>query len=71
MPDESESQASALAKELMQTHYPDWYARFPDCARSHSFLTESSAMRWHPEQMSDPEGIFQMTAHQIAELLFS
>lgn len=70
MPDESESQASALAKELMQTHYPEWYARYPDCARSHRFLTESNAMRWYPERLSDPEGIFQMTATQITELLF-
>ena len=69
-PDESESQASQLARELMQQYYPEWYVRYPDCARSHRFLTESGAMRWHPEKLSDPEGVFQMTAHQIAELLF-
>ena len=69
--DNSESQATALAKELMQTYYPDWYARFPESARSHRYLTESSAMRWYPEQLSDPDGIFQMTARQIADLLFS
>ena len=71
LPDGGESDASRLASGLMQTHFPEWYARFPDCARPHSYLTASSAMRWHREVLADPEGLAEMTAEEVAEMLFS
>lgn len=69
LPDGSESQAVRLARDIMQTHYPQWYARFPNCARPHSYLTKSSAMRW--TMLSDGEGLGSMTAQQVAEILFA
>lgn len=71
LPDGGESEASRLAAHLMQIHFPEWYARFPDCARPHSYLTASSAMRWHEGVLADPEGIAQKTAEEVAEMLFS
>ena len=69
--DGSDSQAVKLAQTIMSTHYPDWYARYPDCSRSASYLEKSSAMRWNTNVLADKEGIRQMSAEQVVNLLFS
>lgn len=70
LPDGSSSQAVALAEQIMQTQYPSWYARYPDCACSYTYLTRSSAMRWNRETLPDPEGLSGMTAEEIVDFLF-
>lgn len=69
--DGSDSQAVKLAQTIMSTHYPDWYARYPDCSRPASYLEKSSAMRWNTNVLADKEGIRQMSAEQVVNLLFS
>ena len=69
-PDGSPTQATALAQQIMQTHFPDWYARYPETDRSHSYLTNSSALRWSDEVLTDGEGLRQMSAHEVVALLF-
>lgn len=69
--DGSDSQAVKLAQTIMSTHYPDWYARYPDCSRPASYLEKSSAMRWNTNVLADEEGIRQMSAEQVVNLLFS
>lgn len=69
LPDGSASQASNLAEAVMRTHFPDWYAKYPDCARPVSFLSGSSAMRW--QILDDPENLKAMPAEQIVEQIFS
>ena len=69
--DDSDSQAVKLAQTIMSTHYPDWYARYPDCSRPASYLEKSSAMRWNTNVLADEEGIRQMSAEQVVNLLFS
>lgn len=71
LPDGSESQASTLAKQIMQERFPDWYSRYPRCARSHAYLTGSSAMRWSSELLADPEGLRDMTAEEVVNLIFA
>ena len=71
MPDGSESQATGLAERIMRDYYPNWYARFPESARPHSYLTESSAMRWSADVLPDDEGLRNMTAEEIVEMLFA
>lgn len=71
LPDGNESQASALAAQIMQEQFPDWYSRYPRCARSHSYLTDSSAMRWSTEILTDTEGIRNMTAEEVVNLIFA
>lgn len=71
LPDGSGSQATALAKQIMQEHYPDWYRRYPDCTRSHSYLEQSSAMRWSNQVLQDEEGLRQLSAEEVVERLFS
>ena len=69
--DGSDSQAVKLAQTIMSPHYPDWYARYPDCSRPASYLEKSSAMRWNTNVLADKEGIRQMSAEQVVNLLFS
>lgn len=69
--DGSDSQAVKLAQTIMSTHYPDWYAHYPDCSRPASYLEKSSAMRWNTNVLADEEGIRQMSAEQVVNLLFS
>ena len=57
-----------LAEELMETYYPDWYRRFPECSRSKSYLKNASAMRW--SILEDPENMASMTAPEVAKLLW-
>lgn len=71
LPDGSPSEASALAEKTMETHFPNWYHRYPNCARPHSYLTKSSAMRWNTDILSDEEGLRQMTAEEVVEMIFS
>ena len=70
LPDGSESDATKLAEKIMKEHYPDWYARFPESARPHSYLTDSSAMRWSTDILSDYEGLREMTAEEVVEQIF-
>lgn len=70
LPDGGESQAAALAKSIMQTHYPDWYNRYPICTSPRSYLEKSSAMRWSADVLADNENLRNMTAQQVVQLLF-
>ena len=68
--DGSESDATALAERIMKENYPNWYARFPESARPHSYLTDSSAMRWSADVLSDFEGLRDMSAEEVADMIF-
>lgn len=71
LPDGSESEASMLAERITQVHFPDWYNRFPHCARSNTYLKNSSAMRWSADVLSDPEALRDMTAEEVVDLIFA
>ena len=68
--DGSKSDATALAERIMKEYYPNWHARFPDSARPNSYLTDSSAMRWYGEVLSDHEGLRDMTAEEVVGMIF-
>lgn len=70
LPDGSASQASILADHIMKTHYPAWYARYPQTSRPHSYLTDSNAMRWNSETLEDVDNLRQMTAEEVVAILF-
>ena len=70
LPDGSKSDAVVLAETIMRRHYPDWFSRYPECARPHSYLTKSSAMRWSSDVLSDEEGLYHMSAEEVVALLF-
>ena len=64
------SQAIELAEYYMQTYYPEWYEKYPDCSKENFYLTRSAQMRWNRETLADEEGIAEMTAEEVLELLF-
>lgn len=68
--DGSKSQAVTLAEQVMETHYPDWYAKYPKCDRPYSYLTTSSAMRWNRETLTDAENLSNMSAEKIVTKIF-
>lgn len=68
--DGSKSLAVSLAERIMQTYYPEWYAKFPECARPHSYLTGAAAMRWGREVLEDEEGLGLMSAEDVVSVLF-
>lgn len=71
LPDGSRSEASALAEQIMQERFPDWYSRYPRSARSHDYLKNSSAMRWSAYVLNDPENLRDMTAEEVVSLIFA
>ena len=68
--DGSKSLAVSLAEYIMQTYYPEWYAKYPECSRPYSYLTGSSAMRWTRDVLSDKEGLAEMSAEEVISALF-
>lgn len=70
LPGGGDSEAVLLAERIMSERYPEWYSRFPDCSRSNKYLTDSSSMRWHRTVLADDEGLTEMTAEEIVELIF-
>lgn len=64
------SMALELAKEIMSSHFPDWYKRFPDCSVSPSYLTSSSQMRWNATTFPDAIDLQNLTPEELLELLF-
>lgn len=70
LPDGSDSQAVLLAEQIMSTYFPSWYAKYPDCDCSHTYLTSSSAMRWSRDVLTDEEGLCGMSAEEVIGVLF-
>lgn len=69
-PDGSPSEATALAERIMKENFPHWYARWPDTSRPHSYLTASSAMRWNDTTLPDPNGLREMSAEEVVDMLY-
>ena len=44
---ESKSIAIELAEKFMSKYYPDWYEKYPDCAKPSSYLENVTLMRWY------------------------
>ncbi len=69
----ADSQAVALARRYMEKYFPEWYGKFPDCAKGSSYLTDYSRMRWDLSGnviMTDPDDYRNMTADEILQDLF-
>lgn len=70
LPDGRNSRATELAEHYMRTYYPDWYKKYPDCARAASYLTGSGQMRWDSGLLTDKEGIRKMGAEEVLKKIF-
>ncbi len=68
------SKAVALAETYMKTYFPEWYGKFPDCAKGFSYLTDYSQMSWDISGnviMSDPDRYRSKSANRILKDLFA
>ncbi len=69
----TESKAVELARKYMKKYYPEWYGKFPNCAKGYSYLTDYSQMSWDVSGnvvMSDPDHYRNKAAGQILKDLF-
>lgn len=70
LPSGGGSRAELLAKEYMSAYYPQWYERYSETGRDHSYLTDSARMRWSTEVLSDAEGLRKMDGEEVLRWLF-
>ena len=70
LPHTASSEAVQLAEEYMGRHYPDWYAKYPDCSRGYFYQTDSAQMRWNSETLTDDEGLTALSAEEVLQWLF-
>ena len=64
---EQKSQAVWLAEQYMQTCFPNWYKRYPNCSRGSFYKTQSTVMRWNHKVLADPDGIQNFTPEAVLE----
>ncbi len=64
------SQAIELAEKYMSIYYPKWYEKYPNCERNEDYLKKSSRMRWNRETLADDEGLQEMNAEEVLEIIF-
>lgn len=70
----ADSQAVRLAERYMKKYFPDWYAKYPDCKKDGSYLTDYAQMRWDTSGssvMTDPDGYQGMSAAGVLKDLFA
>ncbi len=69
---EERSEAVSLAEKFMKEQFPDWYAKFPDCAKGKGYLTNYDRLRWDLSGgvMTDYEGFSELTAEEVLTELF-
>lgn len=69
----ADSKAVRLARKYMSKYYPEWYKKYPNCAKGSSYLSHYARMRWDlsgKKIMTDPDGYRNMSAEQILKDLF-
>lgn len=69
----ADSEAVALARKYMKQYFPEWYGKYPNCAKGSSYLTDYGRMRWDLSGnviMSDPDHYRDKTADKILRDLF-
>lgn len=70
LPDGSESDASQLAEQIMQNHYPNWHTRYPNTARPHTYLQNTTTLRWSEATLPDPDDLRHFSAEEVIRQLF-
>ncbi|MBB5184322.1 hypothetical protein HNQ43_000357 [Faecalicoccus acidiformans] len=65
------SKAVELASSIMSTHYPKWFEKYPSCEVDLSYLTNYDQFQWNVDTLSDAQFIQNLSAEEIADLLWS
>ena len=67
----TDSEAVILAEQFMNDHYGEWYAKYPDCSKGMSYLTNYD--KFSPDTsgvIKDKEGLRNLNAAQVLAELF-
>lgn len=64
------SEATRLATEIMQNHFPDWYNRYPECGVDPGYMYNCVHMRWDTNVLRDEKHIQEMRGEEVASFLF-
>lgn len=70
LPDGSQSQAVSLAQQVMETYYPDWYARYPACDVSADYLENVSLLRITDTVFPDADKLRALSPEELVTFLF-
>lgn len=70
LPSGESSKAVELASSIMGTHYPGWFEKYPSCEVDLSYLTNYDQFRWNADTLSDAQFIQNLSAEEIADLLW-
>lgn len=71
LPSGESSKAVELASSIMSTHYLEWFEKYPSCEVDLSYLTNYDQFRWNADTLSDAQFIQNLSAEEIADLLWS
>lgn len=71
LPSGESSKAVELASSIMSTHYPKWFEKYPSCEVDLSYLTNYDQFQWNVDTLSDAQFIQNLSAEEIADLLWS
>ena len=64
-----QSQAVALAEQVMSEHFEEWYEKYPDCLVQYFYLTNYNQFKWN-DTLSDPDDLRNKSAQEVVEFLF-
>ena len=70
LPSGESSKAVELASSIMGTHYPGWFEKYPSCEVDLSYLTNYDQFQWNADTLSDAQFIQNLSAEEIADLLW-
>ena len=70
LPDGETSMAVDLASSIMSAHYPEWFEKYPSCDVEISYLTDYDQFQWNTDTLSDAHSIQNLSAEEIADLLW-
>ena len=59
-----------LASSIMSAHYPEWFEKYPSCDVEISYLTDYDQFQWNTDTLSDAHSIQNLSAEEIADLLW-
>ena len=65
----TKSIAVQLAEEFMSKYYPEWYKKYPNCEKPHTYLDNVMVFRWNTCTFTDAEQFQNMSGEAILEYL--
>ena len=70
LPSGESSKAVELASAIMGAQYHGWFEKYPSCEVDLSYLTNYDQFRWNADTLSDAQFIQNLSAEEIADLLW-